>query len=569
VPLPSAWSGSAKISQAGDDAEEYDWLAAVEAERGKPRHHAQRVHGGPICFYKSADGLLDAGVMTDYIPPSPGPSHRLILTVFALLISIAAKLPAQARTSGLFTYSETSTSITITDYPTTAVGAVNIPSSINGKPVTSIGTQAFYGCFGLTSVTIPNGVTSIGTQAFYVCSSLTSVTIPNGVTSIGDQAFDDCISLISVTIPNGVTSIGYGTFSGCWGLTSVTIPNGVTSIGGAAFYDCRSLTSVTIPNGVTSIGSAAFYDCRSLTSVTIPNGVTSIGARAFSGCWGLTRVIIPTGVTSIGNQAFYECRSLTSVTIPNGVTSIEYGTFSRCWGLTSVTIPAGVTSIGSQAFSECWRLPDMRLPSSLTDIGREAFADCSSLREVAIPSKVTVISTHAFQFCANLEKILFLGDAPSMGANAFYGAKPGLTIYHYDGRNGFTSPTWYGYPSVNLGAWRPASLWLWDNGFPPDTDMLSDANNDGVILLLSYALNLNPNINLSGKMPKSVLSGGKLSISFFAGREDINYTVETSMNLKDWTTSGVTLGDLDQNQHRTATVAASSQSRFLRLVVVQ
>ena len=65
-------------------------------------------------------------------------------------------------------------------------GALAIPSTIGGKPVTSI--SGAFGCSGLTSVTIPDGVTSIGSDAFSGCSGLMSVTIPNSVRSIGNWA---------------------------------------------------------------------------------------------------------------------------------------------------------------------------------------------------------------------------------------------------------------------------------------------------------------------------------------------------------------------------------------------
>ena len=52
-------------------------------------------------------------------------------------------------------------------------GSITIPESVeyNGTTcsVTSIGGSAFYGCSGLTSITIPNSVTSIGSDAFYNC----------------------------------------------------------------------------------------------------------------------------------------------------------------------------------------------------------------------------------------------------------------------------------------------------------------------------------------------------------------------------------------------------------------
>ena len=283
-----------------------------------------------------------------------------------LALALMAALPASAydfMVDGLcYDRNSDGTSVNVTyengDDPryTSLSGAITIPETVTYSgttySVTSIGDCAFYGCSGLTSVTIPNSVTTIGEAAFSGCSGLTSVTIPNSVTSIGEWAFDGCRGLTSVTIPGSVTSVGGSAFYGCSGLTSVTIPNSVTTIGEATFSGCSGLTSVAIPNSVTSIGTAAFYGCRGLTSVTIPGSVTSIGGSAFYGCSGLTSVAIPNSVTSIGNYAFSGCSGLTSVTIPGSVTSIGYEAFSRCSGLTRINAYPDPTkvSLGSSVF---------------------------------------------------------------------------------------------------------------------------------------------------------------------------------------------------------------------------
>ena len=246
-----------------------------------------------------------------------------------------------------------------------------------------------------TSIIPSDGsVTFIGDYAFYGCGGLTSVTIPNSVTSIGYRAFRYCIGLISVTIPDSVTSIGGGAFYNCSGLTSVTIGNSVTSIGSSAFYNCRGLTSVTIPDSVTSIGDYAFYGCSGLTSVTIGNSVASIGEWAFYGCCKLVEVInksglnITKGSSDNGYIAYYALNvnkdgtsnivnkdgylfytydnvnyllgyvgSNTDLTLPDDHNRQNYKiykyAFRYCSGLTSVTIGNRVTSIGSSAFSGC------------------------------------------------------------------------------------------------------------------------------------------------------------------------------------------------------------------------
>ena len=249
-------------------------------------------------------------------------------------------------------------------------------------PITRIGDYAFYECYSLTSVTIPDCVTMIGERAFYDCWNLTSVTIGDSATTIGEYAFWDCRSLTSVTIPDSVTEIGYGAFKYCRSLISVTIPDSVTTIGESAFAWCSSLTNITIPDSVTTIGNEAFYYCSSLTSATIGDSVTTIEISTFGNCESLTSVTIPNSVTTIGDYAFYECISLTSVTIPNSVTSIGDHAFYRCESLTSVTIGNSVTTIGDYAFYECISLTSVTIPDSVTTIGDEAFNGCSSLTSV-------------------------------------------------------------------------------------------------------------------------------------------------------------------------------------------
>jgi len=133
---------------------------------------------------------------------------RRSLRISAVWLLPCLLLTLPATVSAQFTYTTNNGTITITKY-TGPAGAVTIPDTVNGLPVTSIGDGAFTAWnSGITSVTIPDTVTSIGSDAFYMCYSLASVTIPVSLTRIGDQAFYYCNSVANVAIPYGTTNIG-------------------------------------------------------------------------------------------------------------------------------------------------------------------------------------------------------------------------------------------------------------------------------------------------------------------------------------------------------------------------
>ena len=137
-----------------------------------------------------------------------------------ILPFLLASLQAASLEDLTFTLIGDGTEYSVTDCDSSASGSLEIPSTYNDLPVTSIGDFAFDFCSSLTSITIPDSVTSIGAYTFAFCSSLTSVTIGDSVTSIGRAAFNGLTDLTSVTFQGDAPTSGRYVFTGS---DSVTI----------------------------------------------------------------------------------------------------------------------------------------------------------------------------------------------------------------------------------------------------------------------------------------------------------------------------------------------------------
>ena len=73
--------------------------------------------------------------------------------------------------------------------------------------------------------------------------------------------------------------------------------------------------------------------------------------------------------------------------------------------------------------------------------------------------------------------------------------------------------------------------------------------------------------NLAGSMPQGKVDAGTFGITFYAGRPDVTYIVETSDDLTpgSWTSTGVTLTPPDGDGMVTGSVPLGAGSKFLRL----
>lgn len=322
---------------------------------------------------------------------------KRIIAVFLVALVVFASLPvftvptkASDVPDGLtYKFNTLKTSATITGY-TGKKNNLEIPSEIEGVPVTSIGFEAFYYNNYVSAVLLPETITNISASAFSHCRNLKMIVLPKSLKTISSKAFEsigDGLSLLYCGTKdewendvNKVSSAGIDNANIVYDFEPIKYDNLLCSVNNGEATVYRYLgpdySSATIPSEiegcpVTAIADYAFYigfDAYSifdLKTLTIPDTVTYIGKDAFEGSCRINTLYI-NDLASWCNIEFENSYSnplhcsrnlyvdgeickRDIIFIPDGVKRINDYAFYG-WYAYSYYIPESVEYIGEQAF---------------------------------------------------------------------------------------------------------------------------------------------------------------------------------------------------------------------------
>ena len=375
-------------------------------------------------------------------------------------------------------------------------GEISIPSQVEYEGVTynvsTIATNAFIGCAGITTVTIGEGITTFGASVFSDCTALTAIALPSTLATLNQKVFNNCSSLETINLPAGIKSIPNYFFYGCSSLKEITVPEGVVSIGQQAFNGCSKLESVVLPEGLLTIGNQSFRGCTSLSSIELPSTLTKIDAQAFYQDKKLASVTAKMETPfAFGKNAFYNISTICGLHVPEGtkdayiekgwtkevfrggivegddtptagfvfqlanedgvdivyvVRDVDEMTVNVGTGTAAavdsnvgntLTLPGTINylnntytvyALANKSFADNENLTKVVVPENVKIIGENAFSGCTGLTGVELPSTLSTIGALAFKGCTALTNVVLPESLESMGANIFNGCSSLKTI---------------------------------------------------------------------------------------------------------------------------------------------
>lgn len=340
---------------------------------------------------------------------------------------------------------------------------VNIPASIDGKPVTEISDVAFQSRIKIQTVTIPASVTKIGRKAFLGAYKISSVTV--------DSANPNYKSIDNVIYSKDGSELVYFPAYQSWNSSSFTIPSGVTRIGDYAFYNTStigadsSLSTITFPEGLVEIGDYAFYEQLAISALSFPSSLKKIGSHAFTQFDSTIQLKITwnEGLEEIGESAFSGVYLKGDLVLPSSVRILGDYSFSRLNAVETVVLPSSLEYFGDAVLFQNYGLQIVKLSGSshykvennilysadgtkvvyvpsdwavrtgedvlsfasgVTSIESHALSDVRFVTSITFPSTLKTIKDRAFHYNPNYKGAIVLPDSvTTLGIEAFMNTK--------------------------------------------------------------------------------------------------------------------------------------------------
>lgn len=366
-----------------------------------------------------------------------------------------------------------------------------IPSELDNKKVTVIGTDAFNPQHA--EVHIPDGVTTIKKHAFGLYNTISRVSIPESVVNIEEDAFQDKIreeegeyKYIFYGVKNSVAekyanendniefiedglkiendyfkyndttmneikithlpiSVDHTKDKIVWTSSDpdVVSVEYETDFEYAMRAKYKVLTDDAVNVKITcTIGKYSatipieIDGKKEVTSNDYTYRCKSDGTICITGYTGeASKVTIPNQLDgkNVGEiRGFEENEDLENVEIPKSVTEIAYSTFYDCTNLTSITFEKGskLEKIGLRAFYGSG-ITSIIIPDSVTYIDEEAFENCKQLNSVTLSKRLKGIEASTFNGCSELSQISIPDSVTYIDSYAF--ARNALTSIEIPG----------------------------------------------------------------------------------------------------------------------------------------
>lgn len=312
-------------------------------------------------------------------------------------------------------------------FGTDATGSLVIPEFVHFMgnenlalvPVARIDPDAFAGCSGLTSITLPNSLEEILYGAFYGCSGLTgNLEIPSSVLSIGAVYYSEW---------TGNYDPWVGAFEGC-NFTSVTIKATTPPILSNEWsyyidpFNNVPCSNLTVPCECIPVYESSEWHYHFTTIVEDCQATFTIGNLNYIINSDGTTVTVTghvDGTAATGSLVIPESVNYQGTSYP--VTTIGTLAFRDCIGLTSITIPVSVDTIGGAAFGGCSRLTTVyynaqkavAVGALFHYITNGNLVNCPNLTTINIGVDVQEIGANIFKGCGGVHLIVALGPTPA------------------------------------------------------------------------------------------------------------------------------------------------------------